>query len=194
MQTIILCTTNKGKVKEINEILPQDDPIVFKTIDQVYQGNFEVDETGKTFYENALLKAKAGAVLTKEFCLADDSGIEIEALGGKPGIYSARYLKDHKLDDILQELKGKTNRRCRFVCCLVLVDGEGKEIHHIEEYCYGNIANESKGTNGFGYDPIVIPDEYSSENLTVAELDSSIKNKISHRAKALSMLISKINQ
>ncbi len=189
---IILCTTNKGKVKEINEILGTNSQVNFKTIDEVYSGDFDIDETGSTFYENATLKAKAGAALTKAICLADDSGIEIEGLNGRPGIYSARYLKENGLHKVLEELGDNPNRRCRFTCCLVLVDAHGKEISHIEEYWYGNITYGTRGTNGFGYDPLVVPDEFASKNLTVAELESSIKSQISHRAKAIKKLLESV--
>lgn len=169
----------------------QIDDYNFSSIDALIK-NFEVEETGSSFFENALIKAKAGASLTKQIALADDSGIEIESLDGRPGIYAGRYLKQSGggIDGVLKEMLGKTNRRCNFTCCLVMVNPSGEIIFRCEEKWFGTITNEKRGDNGFGYDPIVVPDEYLNENLTVAELEVEIKNKISHRAKALKKLIS----
>lgn len=187
---IVIATSNKGKLKEFQELL-RDLKII--SIDQVIEEDFDVEETGTSFVENALLKARAAAKLGGDYCLADDSGIEVDALDGKPGIYSGRYLRGeledgastHGIDRMLRELQGKDNRKCRFVCSLVLVDPQGEIVFQTEEYWNGQVADEAKGENGFGFDPIVIPDGYEQ---TVAELGNEIKNQLSHRAQALDKL------
>lgn len=195
MATIILATSNKGKVKEFSafaQATSEKLQLTFKTINEIYDGEFNPEETGLTFQENALIKAQAAAELVNDqdtLILADDSGIEIDALGGRPGIYAARYFKQHGLAGILKELGDNSNRRARFVCHLTLVDNNGKVVFETEKYWYGTITAATRGNNGFGYDPIVIPDEYIKENQTVAELSDEIKNTISHRAKAFSSVL-----
>lgn len=117
--------------------------------------------------------------------LSDDSGIEISALDGRPGIYSARYLKAHGIEGVLKELGENPNRQARFVCHITLVNLSGDVVFETENYWSGNITHQARGTNGFGYDPIVVPNEYTVENKTVAELNDEIKSKLSHRAQAL---------
>jgi XTP/dITP diphosphohydrolase len=201
-QTIIIATSNKGKVREFGSIVErstvngQRSNLVFKTINEVYAGDFDPEETGTTFQENALIKAQAAAELLQArsntyhlspntYILADDSGIEISALDGRPGIYSARYLKANGIEGVLKELGDNLNRQARFVCHISLVNLQGEVVFETEQYWTGNITHEARGTNGFGYDPIVIPDEYSKKNKTVAELNDQIKSTLSHRAKAL---------
>jgi XTP/dITP diphosphohydrolase len=195
MLNIILATSNKGKVREFESIAQN---LIFKTINEVYAGEFDPEETGSSFQENALIKAKAAATILRSgslrrsapqddglLILADDSGIEISALNGRPGIYSARYLKAHGIEGVLKELGDNPNRQARFVCHISLVNLNGEVVFETEQYWTGNIAYEARGTKGFGYDPIVVPDEYKVENKTVAELDDEIKSKLSHRAQAL---------
>lgn len=190
---IVIATTNKGKLAEFQEIF---DNVKFKSIDEVIDGGFDVEETETTFIGNATLKAKAGAKLSKQYTLADDSGIEIDALDGRPGIYSGRYLrsKEGGINGVLKELgelqekqDQPLTKKCRFVCSLVLCDPQGEVIFHTEEYWNGNIASEARGEQGFGFDPIVLPDEYPDK--TVAELGDAIKNKLSHRAQAVAKLV-----
>lgn len=195
---IIIASTNKGKLKEFEEIFNSyvQLDLKFRSIDEVVSENFDVDETGSTFYENAVLKAKAGAQLSKRYTLADDSGIEITALDGRPGIYSGRYLKSPEggINGVLQELQeleaknGSIDRSCRFVCHLVLCDPNGEIVFHTEEYWNGKISHEIKGEEGFGFDPIVYPDEYPDQ--TVAQLGEKLKNQLSHRSQAVKALAS----
>lgn len=149
---------------------------------------FNPDETGKTFLENALLKAQALYESVKCPVIADDSGLCIDALGGKPGIYSARYGMENGIQLeaaernqlVLQQMKGITNRSCRFVCCIVIML-DANRFFTVQETCEGVIAEEPHGEHGFGYDPIVYLPELGK---TVAELTAEEKNRLSHRGKA----------
>lgn len=156
------------------------------------------EETGATFYENSLLKAAAarerfleqGAAL---WIMADDSGIEVDALGGAPGIYSARYAGEEATDvdnvyKLLAELEGKDNRRARFVCEIACFAPDGAELR-ASGVLEGTIAREPHGAFGFGYDPVFIPENYS---LTVSELSAEEKNRISHRARAARNLLAQL--
>lgn len=189
MEDIIICTGNPKKIKEFNKILELNPNLdfKFKSITDEFK-DFDVEETGETFFENSLLKAQAGAKLTNTFCIADDSGIEINALDGKPGIYSKRYLesKANGVKDVLEELKEASDRNCRYVCSIVLVNPQGELIFKTENYWQGQVGFEVKGSNGFGFDPIVHPLEHPSK--TVSELDIETKNKLSHRAQAMGEL------
>jgi len=190
MKKLVLATKNKNKVAEINDIL--------KTLDiQVVElkGEFNPDESGSTFLENAYIKAYEAAKLTGMPALADDSGLVIDALGGRPGIYSARYA-DHtqkRNEKVLKELKEvpSDKRTARFVCAMVVVDPSGKTLHSCEGICEGIIINEYRGTNGFGYDPIFFMPEL---NKTMAELTLDEKNNYSHRSKALKCIIEWLSQ
>ncbi len=205
-QTIIIATSNKGKVKEfesisrLSAINSKKSKLVFQTIADVYSGEFDPEETGSTYQENALIKAKAAAEVLRSgslrrsgaasqddewLILADDSGAEISALNNRPGIYSARYLKANGIAGVLKELGDNPNRQARFVCHITLVNLNGEVVFETEQYWNGTVTYAARGTNGFGYDPILVPNEYSSENKTVAELDDEIKSKLSHRAQAL---------
>lgn len=147
-----------------------------------------VEETGRTYRENAMLKACAWAEKSGLPCLADDSGLEVEALDGAPGLFSARIVpgKDEdKVSWLLSQLKGTSNRKARFAAALALcVPGEYTLI--TEGYSPGHIARSPSGANGFGYDPVFVPENYSQ---TFAELDSHTKNSISHRANAFRKIL-----
>ena len=188
---ITLGTGNEHKVFEINEIVKAQGykKIVFKAV----EGDFNPIENGSTFEENSLIKAKEGARLSGMLTLADDSGLCIEALNGAPGLYSARYAgtQDEKIARILKELDGQENRKAKFVCCMTLVDKDGNTIHTTKGECHGQIIKERKGSNGFGYDPIFMPDGY---DITLAEMSEDGKNKISHRGKALTQMLKFINE
>ena len=148
----------------------------------------EVEETGSTYSENSLLKATAWSKATGMACLADDSGLEVSALGGLPGVNSARIVKGSDQDRtnwLLAELKDKKDRSARFVACLTVVFTGRAEPLTVTGYCEGKIAQSPSGQGGFGYDPVFIPKGYDK---SFAELGSDIKDKISHRAKALSTL------
>ena len=188
---ITLGTGNEHKVFEINEIVKEQGykKIVFKAV----EGDFNPIENGSTFEENSLIKAREGARLSGMLTLADDSGLCIEALNGAPGLYSARYAgtQDEKIARILKELDGQENRKAKFVCCMTLVDKDGNTIHTTKGECHGQIIKERKGSNGFGYDPIFMPDGY---DITLAEMSEDGKNKISHRGKALTQMLKFINE
>ena len=179
----ILASNNKGKLQELKEKL---EPFGIELISQEQAGiNLEVNETGTTYSENAILKAKAIFELTHKPVISDDSGLEIDFLGGKPGIYSARFLPKNtnyeKCEKILEflEIAKENERGARFKCSICFIDEKG-EIHLFEQECIGKIAYLPKGTNGFGYDPIF---EYNGK--TFAQMDASEKNKVSHRGKAV---------
>ncbi len=184
---ITLGTGNEHKVFEINTIVKSLGYDNIKFV-QAPKG-FNPIEDGTTFEENSLIKAREGAKLSGMISLADDSGLCIDALNGAPGLYSARYAgtQDAKIERVLRELKGKEDRTAKFVCCMTLVDKDGNVIHVTKGECKGHIVYERKGTHGFGYDPIFMPDGY---DITIAEMSEEGKNSISHRGKALEKMLS----
>ena len=186
---IVICTANPGKIKEFKQIieLNPDIKVNFKAIADMVE-DFDPEETGTSFLENSLIKAQAGAALTNSYCIADDSGIEISALDNKPGIHSKRYLaaKENGVLDVLEELKDAKDRSCRYVCSIVLVDAQGKKVFETQNYWEGRVGFEAQGANGFGFDPIVHPNE--KPDITVAQLESQEKSRLSHRAKAMQNL------
>lgn len=186
MKKIIFATGNQGKMKEIREILADLDAEVLSLKDAGIQA--DIVEDGKTFEENAKIKAKAICELTREIVLADDSGLEIDYLNKEPGIYSARYMGEDtsyriKNANLIERLEGVPDeqRTARFVCAIAAAfpDGTVKTVRGTME---GRIGYEEKGENGFGYDPIFYLPEYGC---TSAELSMEEKNKISHRGRAL---------
>lgn len=180
---VVLASSNPHKVKEINEIKGNCD------IDFILPPDgFDPDERGKSFEENSLIKAQEAWKLSHTWSLADDSGLCIDALGGKPGIYSARYAEtpQKRIERVLKELEGVNERTARFVCHMTLINPQGEVALSCEGICEGKIINEARGTNGFGYDPIFLPNGY---NQTIAELPEDEKNRISHRSKALQQVI-----
>ena len=190
---IIIASNNKGKIKEFKKML---EPMGYTVLSQSEAGiDLEVEETGTTFKENATLKAEATFNLKHTSVLADDSGLEVEFLNMEPGIYSARYMgldsDEARRNCILEKLQGveESKRSARFVCCICYIDGNGNK-KYAEGYWNGKIAGEAKGENGFGYDPIFIPD---GSNITSAEMLPEDKNSCSHRAKALAELKRMIN-
>ncbi|HXI10473.1 MAG TPA: XTP/dITP diphosphatase [Thermodesulfobacteriota bacterium] len=186
---ILLATSNRGKIKEITHILEGLD-LELVTLDD-YPGLQLPPEAGSTFRENALIKARAASAEAGVAALADDSGLEVDFLGGRPGIYSARYAGAEASDrdnwlKLLKELEGVPveKRTARFRCVVALVWTGGVE-ESFEGSLEGVIASEPKGTNGFGYDPVFfIP----GTGKTAAELTPNEKNSLSHRAKALEKL------
>ena len=187
---IVISTGNAHKLEEIGAILKDLDYNIHSLKD-VNLDNLEIEESGKTFEHNALIKARTVAKLTNMITIADDSGLEVDAIGKKPGIYSSRYAGENATDaenreKLLKALKNTaaSHRTARFVCCIAVVFPDGKEFV-VRGTCEGTIAFEEKGDNGFGYDSLFIVDNY---NKTFAELPSSIKNAISHRAKALELM------
>ncbi len=180
---IVFATGNPHKLQEINEIskglgiefiLPPTD--------------FNPIENGETFEENSYIKAKEASDLSHCISLADDSGLCVEALNGEPGIYSARYAQtpQKRIDKLLTNLAPFGNRKAKFVCAMTLVDEFGKVLDREIGECHGKISEQQFGTNGFGYDPIFIPDGY---DVTIAQMPESLKNTISHRSIALHKII-----
>lgn len=183
---ILLATRNQGKVREI-QALVKDLPIEFVSLDDVPAAP-TVEEDGRTFEENALKKARVTAEATGIATLADDSGLCVDALDGRPGVLSARYAGEDSTDQekchrILQEMIGipEQRRTARFICVLALVMPDGR-ITVFQGICEGRITFEPRGEWGFGYDPIFW---YEEADCTFAEMDKDAKNRVSHRGKAL---------
>lgn len=188
---IVIATRNQGKVREMQSLL------LPAGLELVGLGDFpeigEVDETGKTFAENAILKASGYAARSRMIAIADDSGLEVDALGGAPGVLSARYggpgaSDEQKVKKLLKDLElvSEESRTARFVCAIAISDPEGRILAVEEGECAGRIALSASGSGGFGYDPVFVPDGYE---LTFAELDEDVKNRISHRAVAGAKII-----
>ena len=185
---LILATNNKGKVKEYRDILT---PLGFEVQSQSEAGIFlDVEETGTTFAENAYLKAKAIYDIAHCCVLSDDSGLQVTALGGEPGIYSARYkglpTEHERRMAILDGLKDKADRSAQFVCCVCFLDENGEQ-HLFTGVWNGTIAEAEEGTNGCGYDPIFMAED--SGGHTTASLPITFKETHSHRAKAVGQLM-----
>lgn len=182
MKKIVLASGNAGKLKEFREILKGYDIVTPKDMGI----DFDVEETGETFYENALIKARALYELCHLPTVADDSGLCVDVLGGAPGVYSARY--EGGMIRLLKELAGVKNRAAHFTSCIVYYDGEN--IIEATGYVYGKIADAPRGNNGFGYDPVFMSDELGK---TFGAATSEEKNAISHRRRALDALFAKLN-
>ncbi len=188
---IILASNNKNKIAELKQILS---PLGYEIISQSEAGvNIEVEESGTTFEENSMIKAKAIYEISKMPVIADDSGLEVDYLGKAPGVYSHRYAGENATDKdrckkILNELDGVSDekRTARFVCVISYIDSNGNASVMRGE-CEGFIGKEMKGDNGFGYDPIFMIGDRS-----FAEISSEEKNTISHRANALKKLTEKL--
>lgn len=187
LSTLVIASHNEGKVREIRELLA---PYSMKVISAGEAGVDEPEETGTTFAENAELKARNTAMKAKLPALADDSGLVIPALGGQPGIYSARWAGPNKdftvaFARIQEELPaGEKNAAAYFVCTLSLCMPDGK-THTFEGRIDGTLIFPPRGEKGFGYDPIFIPNGYA---ISFAEIDPAEKNRISHRARAFEKL------
>ncbi len=186
MIELIIATTNQGKLREIKDLWKDFDIQVTSLAD--YPDAPKVEEDGKNFAQNALKKAAAIAFYTKKLTLGEDSGIEVKALGNRPGIYSARFAGNGATDKknnakLLRELRGVPlkKRQARYRCFAALVDGR-RVIDVVSGSCSGVIALKGKGRNGFGYDPLFLIPRY---NKTFGELDPAVKAQISHRARAL---------
>lgn len=197
MHRLIFATANQGKLREAREIL---EPHGFEVVSPYDLGltkeQVDVEETGKTFEENAIIKVQNLWSLTGLPCFADDSGLVVDALGGAPGIYSARYAsldgsgEDHNfasnIDKLLHNLQGVTDRKARFVCVVALALPPAG-IKTFKGTCEGRIAEQPAGCGGFGYDPVFIADAYPDR--TLAEVDEDAKNAISHRGNALAAMV-----
>ena len=185
---LIIASNNQGKIREYRDLF---EPLGYRVFSQGEKNiRLEVEETGSTFEENAELKARAIHERTGSCVLSDDSGLEVAALGGEPGLYSARYkglgTEHERRIAILNGLEGKDNRNARFVTCICFIDETGEE-HLFTGIWNGVIALEEEGTNGFGYDPIFISEDGNGK--TTASMPLSFKETYSHRAKAVKKLI-----
>lgn len=185
MAHIVVATSNKHKVEEYSRLLADQDVELRSLAD--YPGFPEVEENGTTFAENASLKAVAASSYCESAAFADDSGLEVEALDGRPGVYSSRYAPTdpERIAKLLKELEGCENRRARFVCAIAIAfNGEVLEV--FEGEVRGTITLAPRGNDGFGYDPVFQPDGYDK---TFGELSGEEKNKISHRANAFAQAL-----
>ena len=186
---LVIASNNKHKIYEIKKILGDK----FEEILSLSEAGIdhETVEDGTTFMENAVKKAREISEISGCYSLADDSGISCDALGGAPGVYSARYSGGDDEDNnklLLEQLRDKDDKSAHYTCAMALVYPDGYSVF-AEGYMYGTITENSRGEHGFGYDPIFIPD---GETRTVAELSDEEKNAISHRANALKELLSKL--
>jgi len=189
---ILIATMNTGKLLEYERLLAEVPGLELETMAALPEA-IDVVEDRDTFRGNALKKAMKIATVSGMPCLADDSGLEVDALGGGPGVYSARYAGEGSTDSennakLLDELSGIADdeRTARFQCAIVIVDQSGRELAMAEGACEGRIGSEPRGSHGFGYDPLFVPEGYAQ---TMAELGPETKNEISHRAKAAAKLV-----
>jgi len=187
-QKLVLASGNKHKIKEISQMLPEFEVVGYKD----FGLDFEIEENGTTFYENALIKAKTVAETLNLPALSDDSGICVDALNGEPGIYSARYAGDgddnHNNELLLKNMQGVKNRKAKFVCCMVFYKPNGEIITATGE-THGSIMETVQGEHGFGYDPLFFSDDLG-ECLGIASPEK--KNTISHRFRAIQALRDKL--
>jgi XTP/dITP diphosphohydrolase len=188
LSELLIGTRNAGKILELQSLLSALPQLRLRGLTE-FPAIADVEETGRTFTENAALKAREYAKQTGLWALADDSGLEVEALGGAPGVYSARYAgagasDEDRIERLLDNLSqsGDAARRARFVCVIAISDPHGEIANLSTGICTGAIAHAPRGTNGFGYDPVFVPDGYEQ---TFGELSAKIKEQISHRARAL---------
>lgn len=191
---MIFASNNAHKLSEVRSILSPRPVLSLSDIGFAE----EIEETGATLEANSLIKAQAvvnwlAKKGQEEWVFADDTGLEIEALGGEPGVRTARWAGEPACDannrkKALEELKGKSNRRARFRTVITLMKGE--EMYQVEGIVNGRIETEERGDHGFGYDPLFVPEGYEE---TFAQLPETVKNSISHRARALQALLVKLN-
>ena len=187
--TVLLATRNEGKLREFRDMLAAES-IPVETLEG-HPGSGEARETGSTFEENARIKAAYYAGATGKWTMAEDSGLLVDALGGEPGVRSARYAGKHGDDAannerLLRALKGIPDRSARYICAIVLARPDGEPVVTVQGVCEGEIIETPRGEGGFGYDPLFIP---TGEVRTNAELPPEEKNAISHRGRALRSLL-----
>ena len=188
MKQVVIATKNKGKAKDFEALFS---PLGYEVVTMFEVApDMEIEETGKTFEENAILKAETLSRELGKLVIADDSGLAVDALGGEPGVYSARYAGDHddeaNMVKVLEKLEGvsEAERTARF-CCALAIAGPEIETHTVFGTCEGVILYEKRGTNGFGYDPIFYVPQL---NRAMAELSPEEKGTISHRGNAIRKL------
>ena len=186
LQKLVIASGNTGKIEEFRAYLADLGVTLILKPDSI-----DVEETGTTFIENAHLKASQVAIATGEWAIADDSGLEVIALNGAPGVLSARYADtdSDRINRVLSELSHHSNREAQFVCAIAIASPDGAIVADAIGFCKGAIANAPRGNHGFGYDPIFLIPEFQQ---TFGEIPPEVKAKISHRANALSILRSKL--
>ncbi len=200
--SIVLASNNHGKLSELRALL-SDLPLHVLSVREALGTTLEVVEDGATFEDNAILKARAVCQATQLLALADDSGLEVDALGGRPGVRSARFAGEHATDAennaaLLRELENvpETERQARFRCVLALLSPFGGAPRLVTGACEGNIARTPRGAGGFGYDPLFLVEGQAGR--AMAELTDAEKNQVSHRGKAVRalrpLLIQVVNQ
>lgn len=180
---LVVATGNPGKLREMQAFLND-----LKIELALKPDALEIEETGATFAKNACLKASEVAKATNAWAIADDSGLEVEALNGAPGVYSARYGKTdtERIERVLRELSGVTNRQAQFVCAIAIAHPDGAIALQSQGVCRGEILDAPRGNHGFGYDPIFYVPAYQ---MTFAEMPPDLKRQISHRAQAFQRLL-----
>jgi XTP/dITP diphosphohydrolase len=183
MKKLVVATSNPGKLREMQEYLSDREWQL-----QLKPNEIEIEETGESFLDNACLKASQVAKILGEWAIADDSGLQVTALNGAPGIYSARYEKTDadRIARLLRELGDTKNRQAQFVCAIAIASPDGNIAAMVEGVCLGEILYESRGTGGFGYDPIFYVPQRQQ---TFAEMPPEIKQKVSHRGRAFEQLL-----
>ncbi|MCT7951275.1 RdgB/HAM1 family non-canonical purine NTP pyrophosphatase [Ancylothrix sp. C2] len=184
---LVVATGNPGKLKEMQAYLAD---LGFEL--RLKPDELDVEETGTTFIENACLKAAEVAKATNQWAIADDSGLAVDALGGAPGVYSARYGQSdaERISRLLRELGEETNRQAEFVCAVAVARPDGSIALCLEGVCRGEILHNSRGSGGFGYDPIFYVPQ---QQLTFAEMTPQLKRQFSHRGKAFEALIPQLS-
>ncbi|HEY9651860.1 MAG TPA: RdgB/HAM1 family non-canonical purine NTP pyrophosphatase [Coleofasciculaceae cyanobacterium] len=187
MKLLVVATGNPGKLREMQAYLTESDWEL-----QLKPPELEIEETGDTFSANACLKASATAEATGQWAIADDSGLEVDALDGAPGVYSARYGKTdtERIERLLGELGNELNREARFVCVIAIARPDGSIAVQAEGTCPGEILRSPRGMGGFGYDPIFYLPE---QRLTFAEMTPELKRRYSHRGKAFEALLPQVS-
>ncbi len=180
MFKIVAATANKHKLDEFKKLLHDQNADIIGL--DAYPEMPPIEENGQNFKENAGIKALAAQTYCGIPAFGDDSGLEVEALNGAPGLYSARYAAtpEERINRVLEELEGKSNRNARFVCVIAIAAND-EVVETFEGEVKGKIIDTPRGTGGFGYDPIFVPDGYDQ---TFAEMPEELKNQISHRARA----------
>ncbi|MGB5596063.1 MAG: RdgB/HAM1 family non-canonical purine NTP pyrophosphatase [Crocosphaera sp.] len=188
MRKLIVATSNPGKLQEMQEYLTGLDWEL-----QLKPAAIDIEETGETFLENAILKASQVAKALGEWAIADDSGLVVAALNGAPGLYSARYGNSDqaRIDRLLKELGDNENRKAKFVCAIAIARPDGSVALQTEGICPGEILKTPQGTQGFGYDPIFYVPQYQQ---TFAEMTPQLKRDISHRGQAFAVLLPQLKQ
>ncbi|MBW4613026.1 MAG: RdgB/HAM1 family non-canonical purine NTP pyrophosphatase [Desmonostoc vinosum HA7617-LM4] len=185
---LVVATGNPGKLQEMQAYLADSGWELTLKPEEL-----DIEETGDTFAANACLKASQVALATGEWAIADDSGLEVDALNGAPGVYSARYAPtdSERIARVLRELDGEVNRQAQFVCAIAIASADGAIAFKAEGICRGEILHTPRGDGGFGYDPIFYVPE---KQLTFAQMSPELKGSISHRGQAFAALLPQLNK